>query len=211
MMKQLRQRGFKTISRFGRDARGTTAVLFAMIAMPVLCISLAALDYTTAYGRQNKLQDTADAATNAAAKLLGGSHQEIEKVIRAYMSANMPQGNSSYTYSVTFAPEDKAVTVHVTDKVPTSIMKIAGVKEVEVYVESTAERQTPADDGQGGDRRMISPDAEDAIQKSQHHGGRGSDRDMREAEEALRQVLQELEQSGAEAQIRDALSQLGQF
>lgn len=210
-MKQLRKRAIECFSRYARDERGTTAVLFAMIATPVLCISLAALDYTSAYGRQNKLQDTADAATNAAAKLLGSPHQEIEKVIRAYMSANMPKANSTFSYTVSFAPEDTAVTVRATDTVPTSIMKIAGVKQVEIYVESTAERQTPAQNGQDGDRRMISPDAEEAIEKSQLHGTRGSSNEMREAEEALRQVLQELEQSGADAQIRDALSQLGQF
>jgi|CXWK01.1.fsa_nt_gi Flp pilus assembly protein TadG len=199
-----------SLSRFGRDERGATAILFALMVTPILCISLAALDYTTAYSRQNKLQDTADAATNAAAKLLGGPHSEIEKTVRAYMQANLPAENNTYSYTLSFAPEDKALTMHVNDKVPTSIMKMAGIKEVDIYVESTAERQTPTDDGQGN-RRMMSPDAEETFQKTLKNGYQGSEREMREAEEAMRQVIRELEQSGAEAQIRDLLSQFGNY
>ncbi len=58
---------------------------------------------------------------------------------------------------------------------------------------------------------MMSPDAEETFQKTLKNGYQGSEREMREAEEAMRQVIRELEQSGAEAQIRDLLSQFGNY
>lgn len=195
------------LSRWRRDEAGATAILFALMVTPILCIALVAIDYSKAYSRQGKLQDTADAATNAAAKILGSPHDEVEGVIRAFMQANLAKGDNTYSYEVTFAPEDRAVTMRVNDRVPTSILKLAGVREVEINVESTAERHNPPIEKKAP-HRGIDPDDEHASPLTSAGGNEPSQEEQRQAERAIRQIVQELEQHGADMNVRQLLREL---
>lgn len=184
-----------SLTSLRQDERGSTAILFALIVTPILCIALAALDYTAAYNRQGKLQDTADAATNAAAHILGRPHNEVEDMIRVYMQTNLPKDITTSSYQVQFAPEDKAVTVRVNDRVETRILKLAGVHEVEINVESTAQRQVPAIEDKP-EHRGIDPDREHPSPGGASNAPQMSDRDVSEIQRAFREIAEQIRDSG---------------
>ena len=60
-------RSSSKLTAFAKETRGATAVLFALLAVPVFGIGMAAIDYGIALTSKNKFQDAADAATNAGA------------------------------------------------------------------------------------------------------------------------------------------------
>ncbi len=195
MIRRSNRRFRADLTGLKHDERGSTAIIFALMVTPILCIALAAIDYTVAYNRQGKLQDTADAATNAASHILGQPHNQVEDLIRVYMQTNLPKDITTSSYQVQFAPEDKAVTVRVNDRVETRILKLAGVHEVEINVESTAQRQIPAipDKPQ---HHGVDPDGE-----QQAPGGAGgrpelSDRQVSELQRAFREIAEQIRESG---------------
>lgn len=204
-----RRRANSPLANFRGDDRGTTAILFALIVTPVLCISLAALDYSAAGGRRSKLQDTADSATRAAATLLGSPHNDVENVVRAYMQANLPPDKNTYTYHVTFGPDDSSLTMHVNDHVNTSILKLAGVHQVEINIESTAERPVPATDPRTP-RPGIDPDPQSGTKRQSGGVGGISAQDAREAERAIQQIVQQLRESGVDINMRDLMREMRQ-
>jgi Flp pilus assembly protein TadG len=209
MTGRLRSKTMGLFRRFQSDEAGVTAILFALMAIPALCIGLAALDYSRAYGWQGRLQDTADAAATAAAQKLGeASHGEIESVILAYLGANLPTTGKTYSYAVSYGEGDSSVTLRLNDTVSTGIMKLAGQAQLDVTAVSTAQRQTIVQDPKAR-RREIAPDAEEAMSKIPIAIENAED--AREAERAVRQLIQELAGGVSETDARQILQQLGQF
>ena len=94
---------WRSLAGFRDDTRGATAVLFALLAVPIFGLGMAAIDYGRAQTSKNLFQDAADSASAAGAQLLGQSHDVIEGSIRGYLHANLPEGQKDVSFAVTFA------------------------------------------------------------------------------------------------------------
>ena len=198
------------VRRFAADARGTTAIIFAMLAVSVLGLGLAGLDFSRAQGTKSKIQSALDAAATAGAQMLGAPHSEIENAVRGYLRTNLPADRRELGFVLTFATDDTSLTIKTDTSVPTSILGIVGLTELAVHVEATADKpalikvQPPA-------HRGITPDLPSEIQ-SQFPGLARSipPEQLREAEAAARQILRELERAGSTAEIANVLRGLSQ-
>lgn len=191
--------------QFRDDARGATAILFAMLAVPVFALGLAAIDYARVQGSKTAIQDAADAAARAGANMLGAPHSEIEDAVRGYLRTNLPKDRTELPFVLTFAPEDTALTVKLNTTVPTSMLGIVGVNEFAVAVESTAERPDPVKELMAP-HRGVTPELPPEIAKQVP----GLDRhvspdDLRQAQQLAQQIMQQLEQSGGGAEVEQLL------
>lgn len=195
------------LHRFSRDTRGATAVLFAMLAVPVLGLGLAALDFSRAQGTKSDIQAAADAAAQAGGQMLGLPHNEIEDAVRGYMRTNLPDGSHDLDFVLTFAPDDQALTLKVDTAVPTSILGIVGMTSLDVHVESTVERPTLVIE-KSAPHRGVAPEVPEAITKRMREI---PPQQLREAEAAARQILQEIERQGGNAEVERLLRSLGQL
>lgn len=196
-------RGFSdTLRKFSDDARGAAAIVFAMLAVPVLGLSLAALDFSRAQGTKTEIQNAADAAAGAGAQMLGLPHTEIEDAVRGYMRSNLPDNRRDLDFVLTFAPDDQSLTLKIDTQVPTSILGIVGVTTIAVHVESTVER--PAIVPEAPAHRGVVPDVPDVIAQP-------LPRHLQQVEAAVRKILERLEHQGKTAEVEQLLRSLGQL
>lgn len=196
------------IVRFRDDARGVTAILFAAIALPLLGLGLAAIDYARAQGVKSAIQDAADSAARAGAAMLGGPHGEIEDAVRGYLKTNLPTNRSELPFSLTFGPDDTSLTVKMKTNVPATMLNIVGVKHFDVAIESTAERPVLLPVA-SPPHRGVTPELPPDIGRQLSQFGREvSAEDLKRAEEIARQLLQEVERTGG-ADVQQLLRSLG--
>ncbi|HPG88607.1 MAG TPA: pilus assembly protein TadG-related protein [Hyphomicrobium sp.] len=199
------------IAWFGADTRGTTAVLFAMIATPVLGLGLAGLDYARALGTKAAIQNAADSAATAGAQMLGASHSEIEEAVRGYLRANLPTDRRDLDFVLSFAPDETALTIKIDTTVSTSILGIVGVKAISVRVATTINRPAVDLDVRPA-HRGVAPELPDDASKRLPALVRSIPPDqLREAEAAARKILQELQSGGGTADVERLLRELGQL
>jgi Putative Flp pilus-assembly TadE/G-like len=205
-MASVRHSGVRsTLERFNDCERGVTAIMFALIAVPVLGLSLAAFDYARAQGSKAAIQDAADAASRAGANMLGAPHSDIEDAIRGYLKTNLPKDREDLPFALTFAPEDQALTIKLATTVRTSILGIVGVPEFAVAVESTAVRPQPlpiAAPPSGGVTPELPADVASRIPGLDRHI---SPSELREAEAVAQRILSELERHGGGAEVEKLL------
>ena len=204
MLTTLIARSRSKLAAFSKETRGATAVLFALLAVPVFGIGMAAIDYGIALTSKNKFQDAADAATNAGAKLLGQPHDVIEAAVRAYLKANLPSDHKEVEFALTFTSDDKSLSVKINDTVPTTILGIVGVKAINVAVESTATRPDPIPE-LGGPSHGIAPELPPELARSLGQGRTPTPNELRQAEEQAKQILESLEKSDSSGDVRRLL------
>jgi Putative Flp pilus-assembly TadE/G-like len=194
----------KTLTAFSADSRGTTAILFALLAVPIFCMALVGLDLSRAEGVKSAITSAADSAAKAGAKMLGAPHDQVEGVVRAFLSANLPPDKKDLPYVLTFAADDTALTIKIDTSVKTSMFAIAGIKKLDIAVESTGKRPELAQILQPA-HRGIDPDI--AYRPALNRAPNA--REMREAEAEVRAMLEELKRSGGSPDVDRLLRVLG--
>ena len=210
----LHKRFRQNLMAFRDDCRGITAILFALMAVPLLGLSLAALDYTRAQGTKTAIQNAADTAATAGAAMLGATHGEIEESIRGYLRTNLPKDHPNLPFVLIFAPQDAALTIKMNTSVPTSILGIVGKNEFEIAVESTVARPDPIKELQAphpGIAPELPPELEKELAKFPGLDRSVSAAEMQHAEEQARQIIRDLEQSGGGAEVEQLLRGLSQL
>lgn len=200
-MQQLHSQNLRdALHRFSADVRGATAVIFAMLAVPVLGLGLAALDYARAHSTKTEMQTAADNAAIAGAQLLGAPHSEIEDIVRGYMQSNLPNDRRNIDFILTFSPDDTALTLKANTAVSTSILGIVGMTTLPVRVESTVERPAIVPE------KIVSPPRdmpETVAQPLPRH--------LQEVEATARRILERLQRNGSTAEVEQLLRSLGQI
>jgi Flp pilus assembly protein TadG len=200
MIAQLQTHRQRPIAAFSSDTRGAIAPLFALMAVPLLGLGLAALDYARTQGTKAAIETAADAAAVAGAKMLGAPHSEIEDAVRGYLKTNLPGNRKGLPYVLTFTPDDTALTIKMNTTVPTSILGIVGVSEMAVAVETTVERPTLVPDAsplRGG----VAPELPPQISINRPANIQPTAADIRQAEQQVRQILEEIQQSGGSPEV----------
>jgi Putative Flp pilus-assembly TadE/G-like len=192
---------------FRRDEAGVTAILFALMIVPVFGLIALAIDYGRIYGAKSQLQVAADAASAAGGKMLGQPRDLVGATVQAYLKANLGPEKKLPAYDLVIAPDDVALTLRIRDKVPTTLLGMFGFKRVDLAVESSAERPIPviAVEPQGSE-----DGGAPAVFKLRPTDRAPTTAEMRDTEAAVREILRELEREGGSEEVSRILRALGQ-
>ncbi len=119
------------------DRRGTTAVIFGVLAVFMAGVVGVALDGSRAFSVRSSLQAALDAAVLAAAPASTEPDVDLSRLARAYIDANWRNklGIDSITVSIA-RDQDGKVNGAASAMVPTTISSVLGFHGIPVHVES---------------------------------------------------------------------------
>lgn len=136
------------------DKKGTVAPLFGLMVIPMLAITGAAIDIGQAITAEKNMQNALDSATVA---ICGGGtgQQTTEEILRAFLTAELDgtnlslapaadpsappvaASNNELELSDTSAAADGSFNPKVKTTVPTSILKLIGINEIDINAEAS--------------------------------------------------------------------------
>ncbi|MGE0700904.1 MAG: TadE/TadG family type IV pilus assembly protein [Hyphomicrobiaceae bacterium] len=128
---------------FGRAQRGTVAIIFAAIVVPVIGITAAAIDYQRAGKVRGTLQAAASAAAQAASRHLLDDRKVIERQVAAMLAANLPPHLVGLPHRLTLPNDRSFVEVSLETTVPTTLMGMLGLHELAVEATGRARPAAP--------------------------------------------------------------------
>lgn len=195
--------------RLVADESGAIAILFALLLMPMLGMTLTAIDYGRAVRLESHLQQAVDGAAAAAVHKLGQDYAVVQSTARQHLDSQLPDHLKGMDFSLEIAPQNKAVEVRIESSIPTSLIGLLGLDKFTVrasskaYAERTIRRtKSIAGDAPAGMDRDVARALEEITRQT---GGRGSvEQPTAEQQEEIRRAAEE-----ADRLIRDALSRLG--
>ncbi len=183
------------LKAFSDDTRGVTAVLFALLAVPLICLVMIAIDFSRAEDARAAITHAADTAAENGAKMLGAPHDQIEDAVRGYMRTNLPAGRQDLDYVLTFASDDTWLSITVDTSIPSTMFGIAGIKSMTINVASTAKRPEPVNVQRP--HHGVAPDIAGLPPLDQEP----NERELREAQAQVREMLHELKRSGGAEEV----------
>jgi Flp pilus assembly protein TadG len=128
----LRKRLAVSLRRFAACQKGTTAVIFAIAAVPFFVCAGAAIDYANFLSVKNDLQASLDAGALAAAAPDLTSDDDRIAAADAMFNANMAKGAGSHlVYDANFTIEDGVVISNATADVPMNFMSLVGISNMQ--------------------------------------------------------------------------------
>lgn len=122
----------RRLTRSMRDERGNVAMIFAAVLVPVIGIVSAAVDYGLASRVRSTLQAAASAAAQAGSAHLGEDRRIIEAKVAGMLKVNLPPDLARLPYTVKIANDLTSVEVVMEATVPTMLMGVMGVSELNV-------------------------------------------------------------------------------
>lgn len=137
--------------RFAQNERGTIAVLFALLLLPILGIVFGGIDYSRAMSVQSQLQTAADSAANSAASRLAEGTAKAEAAFKAAFRANLPDDLKDQPYEISISGNGQKLSVELATSVPTTMVAMLGVSKLDIAVAATAERPQPQLFARGSD------------------------------------------------------------
>jgi hypothetical protein len=142
-----RNRILQLCFNLARDKAGNFAMMTAIILPVVLVAGGSAVDYSVAVSERSKLQGIADAAVLAAGGVFDGSNfPEAKKVAEAFVEAHTTSAlDEDIEVEKTLAVSrfkisalENTLTVEMNKPVPTSLLKLASMNEINVSVTASA-------------------------------------------------------------------------
>lgn len=201
-----------TARGFGQDDRGTTAILFALLLVPMLGIVFGGIDYSRAMSVQNQLQTAADAAATSAASRLYEGPVKAEAAFKAAFNANLPEDLKDQPYELNISGNGKMLAVELAASVPTTMVALLGLTKLDVAVSATAKRPEPsllARSAKGGNVLDALPNNADGararadIERAMHAAGIPAPKapDQKEIAEANRQIREAMQSMGVSGNL----------
>ncbi|BCJ90324.1 VWA domain-containing protein [Terrihabitans soli] len=125
------------LKRFRRDCKGSVAIIFALAIVPVVAAIGAAFDFARGVQKRDELQALIDSALLSVSRSsVTMSDDQVAAKIRAYiLSIGYPAGELG---TVTISRNGQTLSAKATAKVPTTVMKMAGIKELNIEAKATA-------------------------------------------------------------------------
>lgn len=114
------------------DRRGNVGVIFALALLPILAATGSAVDVTRALQVKARLNSALDAAGLAAGRKIDANDATIRATAEAYFRANYPEDALGVPGTLIVNITDTTITLDVSARVETTIMKIAGFDEINV-------------------------------------------------------------------------------
>ena len=143
------RRAAPVFSAFRHADRGNVAVMFGILAIPVILAVGAAVDYSFANRAKAELDQIADAASlsavnQSARSPSAGTEQKAPVKYFKAQSASLKRGNlGTVTATVTDGASGRTAVVNYTASVPTAFMGVVGINNVIVSGSSTAASAIP--------------------------------------------------------------------
>jgi len=140
----MKQRFGRFWRRFASNRRGTTAVIFGFLAVPVMAMAGAGYDYATAIRVKARLSATLDAAALAAAQAHAlDDSADVSQIVHDFVEKNYSRSGKNLFAShigveqVTVS-EDGEVVVVASARVPTTLLSLVGFDEFDFSIGSAA-------------------------------------------------------------------------
>lgn len=133
----------QALRRFSTNERGTIAVMFALLLVPVLGIIFGGIDYSRAMSVRSQLQTAADAAANSAIRRLAEGTSTAEEAFRIAFQENLPDDLKDQAYDLRFSGDGKRLSVDLSTSVPTTMVALMGLSKLDVAVAATAKVPEP--------------------------------------------------------------------
>ena len=201
----------RTAPRLTHDQSGAVGILFALLLLPMLGVTLTAIDYGRAIRLESRLQTAVDSAASAAIQQLGQERVVIESVARQHLDQQLPETHKGMPFNLTVSEKARSVEVKVETTIATSLIGLLGLDKFTVrasglvYAERAPVPQSAiARAIKEALPRSAPPDVTRALEELSRGGGAGSLKPSEREEEEIRHAAEE-----AERLIRDALNRLG--
>jgi Flp pilus assembly protein TadG len=126
-------------SRFLSNRDGNFAIMFAILAVPLLLAAGASIDFVRAVKERTELQSAADSAVlSAASEYQEGTREaSLAKTINAFLSGNGVSGAAAVG-KPQISSDKSELCIDVANSVATTFMKIANIESVPVEVRACA-------------------------------------------------------------------------
>ena len=130
------------LQRFKRAQRGTTAVIFGIVVIPLLAFSGSVVDYGHAVKTKSQLVSTLDAALLAAMKEYSiDKSVDYKSVVADFVNENLSKSNKSYhglelNITVPDISDEGEMKAFLTTDVSTNFLKLVGFNKFSINVAS---------------------------------------------------------------------------
>jgi len=121
-----------TIGEFQRNRKGNVAVMFALALMPIVAAAGIGVDLSRAYLVRAHLTQALDAAGLAVAGTPGASEEYLETLAQDFFNANYPTTEIGVPGDLQLSVEDSIVTLSASATLPTALLGIFGIDEMDV-------------------------------------------------------------------------------
>jgi Flp pilus assembly protein TadG len=134
--------GTRLARAFARDERGVFAVIFALMAVALVAVGGASVDYIVWMNARTEAQEAADTAALGASASRAVTQKQIEDIARGLVEGQTAKWGTLALQSATLDTVNKRVTTNVTGSVNTYFVGLVGVPTLPVSATSVAERAT---------------------------------------------------------------------
>ncbi len=130
--------------RFKKAQRGTTAVIFGIMVIPLIAITGGVVDYGRAVKTKSQLNSALDAAVLAAMMQYSlDEDTDYKKVIEDYIRKNLAKTDKRFQgeeldITIPDISEDGEMKAAISTKVETNFLKLVGFDEFDVHVEAAS-------------------------------------------------------------------------
>ena len=116
------------------DQRGAVAVIFGIMAIPVMGLVGASLDYSRAANVQTQLQGAIDAAVLSTAQMRDLTDEQIEQELRAQIMSMVDgaHGADGLTIDVSRNNEDSLLDISASMDIETSLLSLIGIRDITI-------------------------------------------------------------------------------
>eukprot|EP00439_Symbiodinium_sp_Y106_P088496 s1_g1032.t1 len=121
-----------TIGEFQRNRKGNVAVMFALAMMPVIAAAGIGVDLSRAYLVRAHLTHALDAAGLAVAGSPSASEDYLETLAQDFFNANYPNTEIGVPGALQLTVGDNVVTLSASATLPTALLGIFGIDEMDV-------------------------------------------------------------------------------
>ena len=132
------------IKHWVRDPAGNVMLMFGLLALPIFVGAGAAVDASRAYLVQARLTQALDASGLAVGSMIGLTEAELQQRAEDFFKANYPVDEIGVPATPLVTLTENVLTVSATAKLPTAIMGIVGIHELNIAssVEITRESKS---------------------------------------------------------------------
>jgi hypothetical protein len=140
------QQGRPFLSRLARDTAGNTLALAAAAIIPFTIMVGSGLDLGVTYMARGKLQNACDAGVLAARQSMEGTEfdDDVEEEAQRFFDFNFPEGTAGafdVEFEVVQDEDDESQLLGTASaSIPTSLMRIVGLSELDISVDCDAKR-----------------------------------------------------------------------
>lgn len=131
-------RPYRLVKQFLRSQDGVFAVVFALMAVPLIALAGAAVDYTRWMSARSSAQEAIDAGVLAAAAARSSTDAEVARAVGAVVEPRLAQWPDISLSEAIYRSDTESVRASVQGSIPTYFVSLVGVSALPVSVSAEA-------------------------------------------------------------------------